>query len=69
MTDKDARLKDTVDRGLTAFWEIVAAQYPEIKSGDMDPGVQANLEEVAEGAVRFWLFVNSPVENDFLGEE
>lgn len=56
--DEDA-LRFAVDHALMAFWNQLAACYPEIKSGDMDPLTDARIRSTMTDAARHWLQGNA----------
>lgn len=59
MSAWDQRVKDAVQAGDTAFWGVIAEQFPEIKTGDFDPPSAAKLLDSLEEAVTTWLRMNS----------
>lgn len=42
-----------------AFWEVIAKQFPEAKTGDLSPETSIRLSIVAEIAVREWFCSNA----------
>jgi|GEM_PF-3590500 hypothetical protein len=60
-----------------AFWAAIAQSYPEINTGDLEPGIAIHLKVVMETAVASWLKANAPqgttleclVHSDFMTEE
>lgn len=40
---EDNRIETALNRGEDAFWAAVAAQYPEIKTGDLGPNAVVAL--------------------------
>ncbi len=57
----NARLSEAVERGLDAFWEVIAAEYgeEEIPAGDVPPGFEEVMSDAAEGWVRSWIRWNA----------
>lgn len=49
------RLKTAVDKAEDAFWESIADDYPECKTGDLDPWTCHKLSEVTLAAARSWV--------------
>jgi hypothetical protein len=56
----DNRLADAVATATTAFYAALAEAYPEAKSGDTDPVMDARFDRVAEEAIIDWLTLNFP---------
>ncbi len=54
----DAQIAEVVDRAEEAFWAVVADNFPEAISGDLDPGTVEMLKRTMRGTVRQWLRVN-----------
>lgn len=54
----DKRIRDAVEVGLLAFWEKVAPLFPEITSGDCDPGVVVAFDMAAKRAIEDVLYGN-----------
>ena len=46
--------------GLASFWSTVAARFPEISMGDLDPLTVANTESVMGTAASEWVELNQP---------
>ena len=56
----DSRVIDFVaEAGMDAFWEEVARNFPEIKTGDFAPADAAKLEKAMKTAVAAWVKQNS----------
>jgi hypothetical protein len=51
-------LDNVTSRAADAFWAEVAASYPEIKTGDLDPGAAMALEDAMKQAITSWLAAN-----------
>jgi hypothetical protein len=49
-----------VEDALQAFWKSVAASYPNITTGDLEPAITHNLYMAAETAIKVWVKTNSP---------
>ena len=52
------RLENAITAAESAFWAAIADQYPEIKTGDLDPLEAVRLSEAMGRAVRAWLDAN-----------
>lgn len=53
------RLAHAVDHAAMAFWNQVAACYPEIGSGDLDAATDATLLGAMTAATKTWLEMNA----------
>ena len=53
------RLAEAVENANQAFWASVAASYPEIKTGEMDPYEDLDIDTAMEKAVKHWVHYNS----------
>ncbi len=56
------RVAEAVEKAREAFWASIAASYPEIKTGDMDPLEDWEIETAMETAVKRWVHNNKPGE-------
>lgn len=56
----EERLETAVEDADLAFWGSIAGSFPEVKSGDLDPGEVMGLNEAQERAVNSWLNMNHP---------
>lgn len=54
--------RQVIDAALDAFWDSIAASCPYIKTGDMDPGAEAQFRMAATEAVAVWIRINQPSE-------
>lgn len=54
------RTESAVEQGAVAFWEVVSRHFPEITTGDMDPGAVLGLEQDLTRAVTSWVGGNQP---------
>jgi len=54
MTNIDLAL----NAGLEAFWDAVAKELPECKTGDFPPDAQMEFERVARSAIKYWHSLN-----------
>jgi hypothetical protein len=52
------RLEAAVNEAELAFWDVIAKAYPEIKTGDLDPGAAHRLTTAMTAAVEAWLDAN-----------
>jgi hypothetical protein len=59
--DFDARLADAVQRGLDAFWNVIADEYgaDEIPAGDVPPGFEDLQHDQNVGMVHAWMAWNA----------
>jgi hypothetical protein len=48
----DDRIKTALRKGEDAFWEAVAAQFPEAETGDLAPDMAHNLTDTMKMAIR-----------------
>ncbi len=53
------KIEELTQNALDAFWNIVAKQYPQAKTGDMSPLTTAKLSTAAETAVVEWIENNT----------
>jgi|GEM_PF-1310887 len=60
MADPEARLKAALVDAEAAFYAMLTAHYPEITSGDLDPGTEISFTETAEATARTWVHFNTP---------
>ena len=56
--DDESRLDKAVAEAEMAFWSKIAEQYPEIETGDLDPGNVMDLLEKMKATVKIWIAVN-----------
>jgi hypothetical protein len=56
------RVEDAVMDAMDAFWNSIAENYPEITTGDLDPGTSIDLTLSMENAVDKWLMWNQKEE-------
>jgi len=54
------RTTAALELALDAFWTTFTQQFPEAKTGDIDPVMVARLEVVAEEAGCEWIMSNVP---------
>ena len=59
-TQENKRLEDAVFDATEAFWEVIAAHYEEITTGDLDPVTTLNLNQTLTEVVKTWLAGNTP---------
>lgn len=52
------KINELTQDALDAFWEVIAKQFPNAKSGDLSPLVSFHLTQAAESAVRAWVSAN-----------
>ena len=48
------------EKALLAFWEVVAKEFPEVKSGDFPPDATFRQTDNAEASISTWLEYNHP---------
>lgn len=58
MENKENRVKETLEQASTAFWAVVAKNFPEAKYGDFPPEMQVQLDQMMEKSIRVWLDYN-----------
>jgi hypothetical protein len=58
-----ARLMQAKQAGLDAFWAAVAAQYPEVRTGDFPPWADMRLEAAVDEAIKVWIQYNAEDED------
>lgn len=56
--DFEARLEETIEDALEAFWERVVENFPEATSGDFDPMYEGLMTFQATEWVRHWVKLN-----------
>lgn len=56
----EARLKGALEQAKAAFWDALAASYPEINTGDVDVFVEQQFDQAADLAGTHWVEVNQP---------
>jgi hypothetical protein len=54
------KYEEHVEEALHAFWGKIAELYPEVETGDLDPGHLIDLDTAAQSAVKAWLYYNHP---------
>src|SRR6266850_3936000 len=55
LPDPDLALQQIVDYAQDAFWSVVAALHPDIKTGDFTPNQQMMFNQACRNAVYYWL--------------
>ena len=53
------RIRKATELGLESFWGVVAARFPEIKTGDLDPIMVVHSEAAMREAVQQWVQLNA----------
>ena len=56
-----ARIKKVMQKAQDAFWAVVAKEFKEVKSGDMDPGQTMKMEQDMMEVINIWLENNYEV--------
>lgn len=59
MKPTDSKIRDVVEIAQTAFWQSVAEQLPQIKTGDLAPLDQVVFDLNCERVIRTWIDTNS----------
>jgi len=54
----DKRINISVDEGIDTFFNVIASHFPEIKTGDFDPGNTFAMRKDLEEYVRIWYDFN-----------
>jgi hypothetical protein len=60
-----SRMEVAVNHAEVAFWAAIADMYPEIKTGDLEPMVAANLSQVMFDAATRWYNSNTPATRQY----
>ena len=55
----EARIEETVNAALTAFFDVVTEEYTEIRNGDLDLMNQGLFEAQAAAMIKTWLEQNT----------
>jgi hypothetical protein len=58
--DPDQRLTVALQAADDAFWAAIVAAYPEVRSGDLDPGSVVGFDKAQHDVVTAWLIANYP---------
>lgn len=58
----DERISLAVQKGEEAFWATVAAEFPEVTTGDLDPSTTISLTEKMRSAIAAWVEYNRVAE-------
>lgn len=56
--NKEERLQSAIEKAYFAFWEEIAKEFSEIKTGDLSPLVESNLNEAMANAAEEWVSSN-----------
>jgi hypothetical protein len=54
------RIKTATEVAMDAFWAKLAEQFPEITTGDLDPGAVVDFENASVTAATLWIHANRP---------
>lgn len=57
---EQSSVRNVTHKAMGAFWEEVAINYPEFKTGDLDPVITQAFEVMATYAVHEWVEYNRP---------
>lgn len=60
MRNRNTRLDDVLTTAMDAFWECVAREFREVKSGDLPPEADIPFNEACRNVVTAWLDINTP---------
>jgi hypothetical protein len=52
---QQARISKAMQKAQNAFWAVVAKEFKEVKSGDMDPMQTMKMEDDMMEAINVWL--------------
>lgn len=63
------RIKAAAEAAELAFWQVVAASFPEITTGDADPGMAFHTSQVMEQAITSWIDGNGDQNTPWAAEE
>jgi len=58
LTHDTDRIRKAVVKGELSFWEVIIKEYPEINTGDFDPGAAFALNGALTDALTTWLHWN-----------
>lgn len=58
---EEARIQAALNKSEDAFWDAVADQFSEVKTGDLSSETTIALRQAMEKAIREWLENNLPV--------
>jgi hypothetical protein len=57
---QQARISKVMQKAQNAFWAVVAKEFKEVKSGDMDPMQTMKMEDDMMESIHVWLENNYP---------
>jgi hypothetical protein len=57
---RELRVKEAAEAAGLAFWGEIAKHFPEVKTGDLDPGSVRKFSEACEEVVTDWYDCNDP---------
>lgn len=58
--ETEARIAKAIECANDAFWNVIAAAFPEATSGDLAPDAELEMSQGQESIVKTWLQVNAP---------
>jgi len=58
--EDEIKFDEVLTKAKEAFWAIVAASYPEAKTGDFPPDADIKFDDATKNAVDVWLSFNHP---------
>lgn len=58
------RIEDAIEKATEAFWAVIAEEFPEVKTGDVDPLYSMEWDRFVERHVKAWLRGNWPEASD-----
>ena len=67
--EMEKRIEKAVDDAEDAFWEVIATNFPEAKTGDLDPFAHVNFVLQGEDVVKTWLAMNTDLLPNYWGDE
>jgi hypothetical protein len=56
---KEERIENAIKKADIAFWDVIAQQFPEVKTGDMPPYAAILFEEIQKKVVGYWIDFNT----------
>lgn len=59
---------EILESAMMQFWEQVAADFPDVKTGDFPPDVDVPFTNACETAIKHWLTLNAPEQEPFSGD-
>lgn len=57
----DATPDQILEEAQSAFWAVIAKNYPNVKTGDFSPEATTAFDDACMTAVTLWLAANTPI--------